>query len=186
MKMKQRLSAALAMLLLTLGMGASNNAAADDWGCQVLLCLADPRGPTTEGACIPPITKLWRELSKGHAFPFCDMGGGASGGNTFASSGYCREDLVYMSGGDNPQPMCNASGAINVLVNGQLFTRVWWGVNGRLSGKSGGTLSENYSGGTGPQYDPTKATESFLQKLRDQQRAGGVSNAGTSDNGGGN
>ncbi len=186
MKVNQRVSAVLTMLLLMVGLGASSNAAADDWGCQVLLCLADPRGPTTEGACIPPITKLWRELSKGHAFPFCDMGGGAGGGNTFASSGYCREDLIYMSGGDNPQPMCNASGAINVVVNGQLFTRVWWGVNGQLSGKSGSTVSENYSGGASPQYDPTKAADSFLQKLRDKQRGGGAGNAGNTDNGGGN
>lgn len=46
---------------------------ADGWGCQVLICLSDPRGPETEGACVPPIERLWDELSKGHPFPTCDM-----------------------------------------------------------------------------------------------------------------
>lgn len=51
----------------------SQNANADDWGCQVLLCLSDPRGPTTEAECRPPIHKLWDHLRKGRPFPNCDM-----------------------------------------------------------------------------------------------------------------
>lgn len=51
----------------------SQTAKADDWGCQVLLCLSDPRGPTTESECKPPIHKLWDHLRKGKPFPSCAM-----------------------------------------------------------------------------------------------------------------
>ncbi|MEP7453347.1 hypothetical protein [Phyllobacterium sp. SB3] len=46
-------------------------AQASDWGCQVILCLSNPGGPTQYGQCRPPIQKLWRELARGHAFPTC-------------------------------------------------------------------------------------------------------------------
>lgn len=49
-----------------------------DWGCEVLLCLSDPRGPTTENECVPPITKLWDQLKKGGSMPSCDMAGDSS------------------------------------------------------------------------------------------------------------
>ena len=58
----------------------SQTAKADDWGCQVLLCLSDPRGPTTESECKPPIHKLWDHLRKGKPFPSCDMAVNSSNG----------------------------------------------------------------------------------------------------------
>lgn len=58
-------------------------ARADDWGCEVLLCLSDPSGPTSQEACRPPINKLWRHLAKGKAFPSCDAGEG-----TYVKRGY--------------------------------------------------------------------------------------------------
>jgi hypothetical protein len=61
---------------------------ADDWGCKVLLCLSDPRGPTTESECRPPIEKLYRELAKGHAFPTCDMAGSPDTGGSYAQRVY--------------------------------------------------------------------------------------------------
>lgn len=48
---------------------------ASDWGCQVLLCLSNPGGATQYPACVPPITKLWRQLAMGGAFPTCTGGG---------------------------------------------------------------------------------------------------------------
>lgn len=48
-----------------------SNARADNWGCQVILCLSNPGGPTQYAECRPPIEKLWRELAKGHSFPTC-------------------------------------------------------------------------------------------------------------------
>jgi hypothetical protein len=48
---------------------------ADDWGCQVLLCLANPAGPTAVSQCVPPIEKLWESLHEGHSFPSCGLAG---------------------------------------------------------------------------------------------------------------
>ncbi|MEZ2127901.1 MULTISPECIES: hypothetical protein [unclassified Sinorhizobium] len=50
---------------------SGSKARADDWGCQVILCLSNPGGPTEYAECRPPIQKLWRELAKGHSFPTC-------------------------------------------------------------------------------------------------------------------
>jgi len=50
-----------------------------DWGCEVLLCLANPNGPTAVAPCVPPIHRLWRELARGHAFPTCAMATGPNG-----------------------------------------------------------------------------------------------------------
>lgn len=48
-----------------------SKARADDWGCQVILCLSNPGGPTQYAECRPPIQKLWRHLAKGRSFPTC-------------------------------------------------------------------------------------------------------------------
>jgi hypothetical protein len=168
-------------------------ALADDWGCQVMLCLADPRGPETESQCVPPIEKLWSELRKGHAFPTCDfassyndlpanlqsaipasvmqtMAASNSGGtNTFASGSYCREDMLYWGGPEQSVLMCRATGAINITINGQLWNRVWWDVSGQ-----GNSIVENY-GSYGTQttpYDPTKAAEEFLELQNGESVAG--------------
>lgn len=50
-------------------------ARADEWGCQVILCLSNPGRPTQYAECRPPIHKLWRELAKGHSFPTCPSAG---------------------------------------------------------------------------------------------------------------
>jgi hypothetical protein len=54
-----------------------------DWGCEVLLCLANPAGPTAVAPCVPPIRRLWRELARGRPFPTCPMASGP-GGRSFA------------------------------------------------------------------------------------------------------
>ncbi|WP_251007974.1 hypothetical protein [Sphingobium sp. BHU LFT2] len=50
-------------------------AKASDYGCQVLLCLSNPGGATQYSQCVPPITKLWRQLATGKAFPTCTGAG---------------------------------------------------------------------------------------------------------------
>jgi hypothetical protein len=50
---------------------SERSARADEWGCQVILCLSNPGGPTQYGECRPPIEKLWSRLAKGHSFPTC-------------------------------------------------------------------------------------------------------------------
>lgn len=64
---------------LTLGAGlsafATDQAEANNWGCQVLLCLSNPAGPMAVSECVLPITKLYKSLEKGHKFPKCDARG---------------------------------------------------------------------------------------------------------------
>lgn len=49
----------------------------DRWGCEVLLCLANPNGPRAVAECRPPIDKLFDCLSWRHPckFPSCPMAG---------------------------------------------------------------------------------------------------------------
>ncbi|ACP22477.1 conserved hypothetical protein (plasmid) [Sinorhizobium fredii NGR234] len=47
-------------------------ARADDWGCEVILCLSNPGGATQYAPCRPPIQRLWRELARGHGLPTCN------------------------------------------------------------------------------------------------------------------
>lgn len=49
----------------------------DRWGCEVLLCLANPNGPKAVSECRPPIDKLFDCLSWRHPckFPSCPMAG---------------------------------------------------------------------------------------------------------------
>lgn len=44
---------------------------ADNWACEVFLCLSNPGGPTEFGQCRPSIHKLWKHLAKGRSFPIC-------------------------------------------------------------------------------------------------------------------
>lgn len=77
--------------IVTAALGFSQTASASDWGCQVLLCLSDPRGPTTEGECVPPIHKLWDHLKKGRVFPTCDLAGNSSSG----TGSFARQTFDY-------------------------------------------------------------------------------------------
>lgn len=52
---------------------SSHQVSADQWGCEVLLCLSNPAGPTAVKECEPPIHRLWDHLRDGHEFPTCDM-----------------------------------------------------------------------------------------------------------------
>lgn len=164
-------------LALTLFAGTSifspGVAHADDWGCQVLLCLSNPGGPEQYSACVPPIEKLWSALRHGDAFPTCDFGAGGSRGtfatNTFASGGYCREDLLYWGGAEQSELLCRATGAINVDIDNQLYTRVWWDIAG-----TGPTSSEFYGeGSTQVPYDPSQSATQFLQQTEQKNSFGG-------------
>lgn len=146
---------------------------ADDWGCQVLLCLSNSGGPEQYSECVPPIEKLWSALRHGDPFPTCDFGAGGSQGtfatNTFASDGYCREDLLYWGGPEQSELLCRATGAINVDIDNQLYTRVWWDVAG-----TGATITEFYgAGSTQVPYDPSQSAALFLQQIGQQNSFSG-------------
>lgn len=72
MKLKKYLLA-IPMVLGAIGIGQVSHAS--DYGCTVLLCLSDPRGPRTESECRPSIDRLFRDLRKGRGFPSCAMAG---------------------------------------------------------------------------------------------------------------
>lgn len=114
---------------------------ADDWACEVVLCLSNPQGATAVKECVPPIKKLWRELAKGHAFPTCNMNTegarGNSASNNWASGRNCPPQYRYWGGVEGSELMCQFSGVVTVKVANQLYTRVWW--NG------GETYTQDYS-----------------------------------------
>lgn len=70
----QRAIFGMAMLALATAL-PSAPAAANDLGCQVLLCLSNPGGATQYAQCVAPMTKLWQRLATGGAFPGCSGGG---------------------------------------------------------------------------------------------------------------
>lgn len=79
----------LKLFIIVAGFLFCQGAMADDWGCEVLLCLSDPRGSMTESECKPPIEKLWRHLAKGGSFPTCALAGDAEKGTgSFARQMY--------------------------------------------------------------------------------------------------
>lgn len=78
-----------------------------DWGCKVLLCLANPNGPTAEKACEPPIHRLWRELRRGRPFPTCAMVTGPNG-RSYAVPGFqpydpCPDGTTELASGQYAQ-----------------------------------------------------------------------------------
>lgn len=131
---------------------------ADDWGCQVLLCLSNPNGPTAVAECVDPINKLWKELAKGHDFPTCTFAPGPNGesaqsqaannygGNQWASGTFCPPQYTYIDS-STTLPYCTMTGAVSVVVNGQPWTRIWW---------NGSTTKTEYSGGAGQKSSGTQ------------------------------
>lgn len=77
-----KLGKPLAVLALMMGSWTVPQVAhASTYGCQVLLCLANPGGPTQYSECVPPITRLWDDLDHLRPFPTCDQSDGNQPGN---------------------------------------------------------------------------------------------------------
>ena len=152
----------------------STNALASNWGCEVLLCLSNPKGPEAVSQCVPPIQKLWVWLHEGRPFPGCTgAGAGNYAGNTWANGGYCTASLISINDystadeSSNPVPVCNAQGSINVTVNGKLTSRVWWGIQGQPND----TLFESASAGQ-LNYNPTTVGAQALATWENSQNMG--------------
>lgn len=73
-----------------------SKARADEWGCQVILCLSNPGGATQYAECRPPVQKLWRWVAKGHSFPTCS-GVGFQSSRPGYDPYYCNEDYTLTS-----------------------------------------------------------------------------------------
>ena len=68
----------------------SGSAHADDWGCEVLLCLSNPAGPMAVSQCVPPIKRLYAAIfkPKPDPFPTCAMATSADGSRSYANVEY--------------------------------------------------------------------------------------------------
>ncbi len=63
-------------------LSGSGYANASEYGCKVLLCLANPAsngGPTGAAECVSPIKQLYHDLGEGRSFPTCDLADGNDG-----------------------------------------------------------------------------------------------------------
>jgi hypothetical protein len=80
------------MALAVMVSSAVGLAHADNWGCEVMLCLSNPAGPRAVPECKGPIDRLEEHLKKGGSFPTCQLSNGADS----ASAGtYARQNFTY-------------------------------------------------------------------------------------------
>lgn len=117
---------------------AASYKSGDNWGCEVMLCLANPQGPTAVSQCVPPIKKLWKHLAKGRPMPVCKFGdsdGREVDSRTKGSyidhagsdpyvAGACP--FVYYAG-ESRTKYCAFSGVTNEYIDGVLWGRIWHG-----------------------------------------------------------
>ena len=59
-----------ALISASAALAPLSSQAEDLWGCEVLLCMANPAGPMAAAACVPPITKLYKAIFKPWPDPF--------------------------------------------------------------------------------------------------------------------
>lgn len=69
-----------AISLAAVGLGVSVQANASEYGCKVMLCIANPSGPMAEQQCQPPIQQLLQEQAKKppDPWPTCEEGAPAT------------------------------------------------------------------------------------------------------------
>lgn len=118
-------------VLITAMLALPRPAAAVD-GCLVMLCFAAPSWRAIP-RCVPPIREVLRELARGKAFPTCAMAGvGNSARNDWATAPrYCPPQYTHLLLSETgPTAYCDYTGAVSVSVNGTLFSRTWWNVDG--------------------------------------------------------
>lgn len=130
-----------------------------DWGCEVLLCLANPNGPTAVAPCVPPIERLWRELARGRAFPNCAMASGPSGDS------YARPAHRYY---DPCPPGTDAlsAGQVAELAQPMPPNDVPTSPSGTMTSFAPGVPGQTYMGiGTGDGFDPTGSEGSAPAKV---------------------
>src|SRR3546814_19003550 len=98
----QRAIFGMAMLALATAL-PSAPAAANDLGCQVLLCLSNPGGATQYAQCVSPMTKLWPRLATGGAFP--GFRGGVANTQVYERDSQARRRVVITLHQRNPKPL---------------------------------------------------------------------------------
>jgi hypothetical protein len=99
-------------------------------GCLVLLCFAAPSWRTIP-QCVPPVTQVFRDLTRGKAFPTCAMSGaGNQPAHQWANAPiFCPPQYTQFVDGV-PNYVCAYAGAVSVDIDGALWTRTWWRFDG--------------------------------------------------------
>jgi hypothetical protein len=143
-------------------LGAAMSAHASDYGCKVLLCLANPAsngGAKGVVQCEQPINQLYHDLGKGRPFPTCDLADGNDG------SSYARQ--VHDPYDPCPAPL-QAAARGSYVVQGQRKADGnglgWWGGNGsfELTGQPHVSEMQNgYRYGAGAQACVGKSVGSY-------------------------
>lgn len=93
---------------------------ASDYGCTVLLCLANPianGGPKGVAECVGPINQLYNDLAHGRVFPTCNLTDGNDG------SSYALTTLNYF----DPCPAGTVAAAPGTAVAAGSITSVTQG-----------------------------------------------------------
>jgi hypothetical protein len=111
----------------------------DPWPCQVVLCLANPDGPTALKECRPPIERAWRTWARGKRVPDCKKKNqdGSSGAPVREDGTYIEQmpsnpyqegqcPFVYYAGYDQ-RKYCAFAGVTNEYIDGRLWGRIWYG-----------------------------------------------------------
>lgn len=140
-----KLSRVLAAFSVSFAATFSSAAHADDWGCEVLLCLSNPAGPMAVSQCVPPIKRLYAAIfkRKPDPFPTCAMATSANGTRSYANVEYnnyydpCPAGTSALSSGRN------AVQGTPAQVQAQ-NNAGWWG-NGTFTSFSVGIGEGSYS-----------------------------------------
>jgi hypothetical protein len=106
-------------------------------GCLVLLCFAAPSWSAIP-QCVPPIREVLRDLARGRPFPNCSMSGaGNSATHRWSSApAYCPPQYTRAIQLESSVTYaCDYDGAVDVNIDGSLWTRTWWSM-------AGGTVTE--------------------------------------------
>lgn len=100
---------------LSLLLGASlaavlpaRSARADQWGCQVLLCMSNPSGPEAVSECVPPMQRFYSVLKHGGSRPTCHESGWS--GNIGYQPYTCPQGFDLARGGEGQGllPVCES------------------------------------------------------------------------------
>ena len=107
------------LVMLGFAIALSSNVRADDYGCTVLLCLANPNGPQAVAECVDPINRLWDDLDHLRPFPTCDMGGSAYARQGRSYYDECPSGTEALSNGAIAVQSAEFSQHIPAVLNGQ-------------------------------------------------------------------
>lgn len=133
----------------------SPGARADDWGCEVLLCLSNPAGPMAVSQCVPPITRLYAAIFKPNPdpFPTCAMARGPNGERNEATPQYNDYYDPCPEGTKPLGPGAYAVKSSDVTVSGRRFggTRVNLSAVRTGIGEGSGGVADGDGGTSFPQ-----------------------------------